>query len=83
MFLAINQACMVIAAPVWTGLSMLGNAWAIFGLTAPLIVLAPRLLWAWLCAAPFAIVFARGGKALAVQPPPCGGSGQRPDADRG
>ena len=70
MFLAINQACMGIAAPVWTGLSMLGNAWAIFGLTAPLIVLAPRLLWAWLCAAPFAIVFARGGKALLYSPRP-------------
>ena len=70
MFLAINQVCMVIAAPVWTGLSMLGNAWAILGLTAPLIVLAPRLLWAWLCAAPFAIVFARGGKALLVSPRP-------------
>ena len=70
MFLAINQACMGIAAPVWTGLSMLGNAWAILGLTAPLIVLAPRLLWAWLCAAPFAIVFARGGKALLYSPRP-------------
>lgn len=70
MFLAINQACMGVAAPVWTGLSMLGNAWAILGLTAPLIVLAPRLLWAWLCAAPFAIVFARGGKGLLESPRP-------------
>lgn len=70
MFLAINQACVGIAAPVWTGLSMLGNAWAVLGLTAPLIVLAPRLLWAWLCAAPFAIVFARGGKGLLESPRP-------------
>lgn len=70
MFIAINQACVGVAAPVWTGLSMLGNAWAILGLTAPLLVVAPRLLWAWLCAAPFAIVFARGGKALLESPRP-------------
>ena len=70
MFLAINQACLVVTAPVWTTLSMLGNAWAVLGLTAPLIVLAPRLLWAWLCAAPFAVVFARGGKALLFSPRP-------------
>ncbi len=70
LFIAINQACLGVAAPVWTALSMLGNAWAILGLTAPLIVLAPRLLWAWLCAAPFAIVFARGGKGLLESPRP-------------
>ena len=70
MFIAVNQWCARFAAPAWTGLSLLGNAWAILGLTAPLIVLAPRLLWAWLCAAPFAIVFARGGKALLESPRP-------------
>lgn len=69
-FIAINQVCLSVAAPVWTALSMLGNAWAILGLTAPLIVLAPRLMWAWLCAAPFAIVFARGGKGLLESPRP-------------
>lgn len=70
MFIAINQACSGVAAPVWTGLSLLGNAWALLGLTSPLIVLAPRLLWAWLCAAPFAVVFARVGKGLLESPRP-------------
>lgn len=70
MFLAINQAGMALPAMFWTGLSLLGNAWAVLGLTAPLLVLAPRLMWAWLCAAPFAIVFARTGKALLESPRP-------------
>jgi membrane-associated phospholipid phosphatase len=49
---------------------LLGNAWGVLGVTAPLLVLAPRYLWAWLCAAPFAIVFARGGKAWIESPRP-------------
>ena len=64
MFLAINAACAPIAAPLWTGLSLFGNAWGVLAVTAPLLVRAPRLVWAWLCAAPFAIVFARLGKGL-------------------
>ncbi len=70
MFVAINHWCAPVAAPVWTGLSLLGNAWGVLGVTAPLLVLAPRLMWAWLCAAPFAIAFARTGKALLFSPRP-------------
>jgi membrane-associated phospholipid phosphatase len=70
MFVWINQLCAPIAPSVWTGLSLLGNGWAILGITAPMLVLAPRLMWAWLCAAPFAIVFARIGKGFLVSPRP-------------
>ena len=69
-FVYLNTLCAPMAAPVWTGLSLLGNAWGILGVTAPLLVLAPRLMWAWMCAAPFAIVFARVGKGLIVSPRP-------------
>ena len=69
-FVVINTFFAPVAAPVWTGLSLLGNAWGILGVTAPLLVRAPRLLWAWLCAAPFAIVFARVGKGLIESPRP-------------
>ena len=55
---------------MWTGLSMMGNAWAVLGATAPMLVLAPRVIWAWLCAAPFAVVLSRGGKALIESPRP-------------
>lgn len=70
MFLAINSACAPVAATVWTGLSLLGNAWGLLGVTAPLLVLAPRLMWAWLCAAPFAVAFARIPKSLIESPRP-------------
>lgn len=70
LFLTINSACAMVAAPVWTGLSLLGNAWALLGLTSPLLVLSPRLMWAWLCAAPFAAVFARLGKGVLESPRP-------------
>ncbi len=69
-FIYLNTLCAPVAAPVWTGFSLLGNAWGVLGVTAPLLVLAPRLMWAWLCAAPFAIVFARLGKGLIVSPRP-------------
>jgi membrane-associated phospholipid phosphatase len=70
MFVFLNQLFLPVAAPVWTGLSLLGNAWGILGLTAPLLLRAPRLMWAWICAAPFAILFARLGKGLLVSPRP-------------
>ena len=62
MFVAINHWCLPVAAPVWTGLSLLGNGWGILGVTAPLMLTSPRLMWAWICAAPFATLFARAGK---------------------
>jgi membrane-associated phospholipid phosphatase len=70
MFLAINQWGAPVAAEFWTGLSLLGNGWGVLGVTAPLLVLAPRLMWGWLCAAPFAILFARTGKFLIESPRP-------------
>jgi len=70
LFVAINQACLVLPAPVWTGLSLLGNTWGVLAVTSPLLVLAPRLLWAWLCAVPFGVLFARLGKGLLDSPRP-------------
>ena len=69
-FVYLNTLCAPVAAPFWTGLSMLGNAWGVLAITSPLLVRAPRLMWAWLCAAPFAIVFARLGKGLIESPRP-------------
>jgi membrane-associated phospholipid phosphatase len=70
MFLALNQAFTAVPSLVWTGLSLLGNGWGVLGVTAPLLLFAPRLMWAWLCAAPFAALFARTGKAWLESPRP-------------
>lgn len=70
LFLAINQWCAPLAAEFWTGLSLLGNGWGLLAVTAPLLVLAPRLMVAWLCAAPFAVLFARTGKFFIESPRP-------------
>lgn len=70
LFLVINQWCAPVAAEFWTGLSLLGNGWGVLAVTAPLLVLAPRLMVAWLCAAPFAVLFARTGKFLIESPRP-------------
>lgn len=70
MLVALNNAFMPVAPQVWTGLSLLGNGWGVLGVTAPLLVLSPRLMWAWICAAPFAAVFARIGKEWIVSPRP-------------
>ncbi len=51
LFITLNQWCAPLAAEVWTGLSLLGNGWGVLAVTAPLLVLAPRLMVAWLCAA--------------------------------
>ena len=72
LFLAINQAGAGIPALVWVAISLGGNAWGVLALTSPLLVVAPRLLWAWLCAAPVAAVLVRIGKEWWFSPRPAG-----------
>ncbi|MDH4451116.1 MAG: phosphatase PAP2 family protein [Rhodoferax sp.] len=69
-FVAINQWCGPVAAEFWTALSLMGNGWAVLAVTAPLLVFAPGLMVAWLCAAPFAVLFARTGKFFIESPRP-------------
>jgi membrane-associated phospholipid phosphatase len=70
LFLYVNALFAPLPAGFWTTFSLLGTGWAVLGLTAPLLVFAPRLTWAWLCAAPFAMVMVRGGKYLIESPRP-------------
>lgn len=70
LFLTLNHACAALGTGLWAGLSLLGNGWGLLAVSAPLLVLAPRLMWAWLCAAPFASLLARGVKGWLQSPRP-------------
>lgn len=49
----------------WSLFSLLGTGWAILALSSPALWLCPRLVLAWLCAAPLAGVLTRVGKTWA------------------
>ena len=70
LFLTLNHACALLGSSLWAGLSLLGNGWGLLAMSSPLLVLAPRLMWAWLCAAPFASLLSRGIKAWLQSPRP-------------
>jgi membrane-associated phospholipid phosphatase len=70
LFLRLNPVGAGLGSSLWAGLSLLGNGWGLLAVTSPLLVLAPRLMWAWLCAAPFASLLARGVKAWLQSPRP-------------
>ena len=70
LFLSLNHACAALGTGLWAGLSLLGNGWGLLAVSSPLLVLAPRLMWAWLCAAPFASLLARGVKGWLQSPRP-------------
>ena len=72
LFLAINQACAVVPAVTWATISLGGNAWGVLALTSPLLVFAPRFVWAWLCAVPVGVIMARIGKEWLFSPRPAG-----------
>ncbi|MFN4004375.1 MAG: phosphatase PAP2 family protein [Hylemonella sp.] len=69
-FRAVNRAFAALPDTFWSLLSLLGTGWAIYALTAPALWRAPRLMLAWLCAAPLAGVLTRLGKAMADNPRP-------------
>jgi membrane-associated phospholipid phosphatase len=70
LFRGLNRALSALPDIVWSLLSLLGTGWAIYALTAPALWRAPRLILAWLCAAPLAAVLTRIGKAMADNPRP-------------
>lgn len=69
-FYFFNRQLAVLPDIVWSLFSLLGTGWAVFALTAPALLVAPRLVLAWLCAAPLAGLLTRLGKMWAGGPRP-------------
>lgn len=69
-FRTLNRWFAVLPDIVWSLLSLFGTGWAIYAASAPALWRAPRLILAWLCAAPLAGLLTRVGKAMADNPRP-------------
>lgn len=70
LFYAMNRQLAVVPDAVWALCSLFGTGWAVYAVTAPALWRAPRLILAWLCAAPLAGIFTRLGKMAANNPRP-------------
>lgn len=70
LFYALNRAFGVVSDEAWAALALLGTGWGLFALTAGALSRHPRLVLAWLCAAPVAGVLTRVGKSWANNPRP-------------
>lgn len=66
MFYFFNRQLAALPDLVWSLLSLFGTGWAIFAATAWALLRAPRIVLAWLCAAPLAGVLTRAGKSWAA-----------------
>jgi membrane-associated phospholipid phosphatase len=70
LFYFFNRQLAALPDVVWSLFSLLGTGWAVFALTAPALWRAPRVIVAWLCAAPLAGVLTRMGKMMVDNPRP-------------
>ena len=64
-FYFFNQHLQALPDLTWSLFSLLGTGWGILAVTSPALWLRPRLVLAWVCAAPLAGVFTRIGKTWA------------------
>jgi membrane-associated phospholipid phosphatase len=69
-FYFFNRQLQLLPDIVWSLFSLLGTGWAVYALTAPTLWRSPRIIVAWLCAAPLAGLLTRLGKMWAYSPRP-------------
>ncbi len=70
LMIALNRGFSHLPDELWALLSLLGTGWAVYALTVPALWRMPRLMLAWICAAPLASLATHAGKALADSPRP-------------
>jgi len=70
LFRRLNASAQALPELFWVSFNMLGNGWGIFALACPLLLLAPRLLTAALCAGAIAGVISRVLKHTLEMPRP-------------
>lgn len=70
LFRALNQFFRSGSDHFWATLALLGTGWGLFGATAWCLRRSPRIVLAWLCAAPVAGVLTRVGKSFFFSPRP-------------
>lgn len=70
LFRTLNRWFATLPDLVWSLLSLFGTGWAIYAASAPALWRAPRVILAWLCAAPLAGVLTRVGKDFFFTPRP-------------
>jgi membrane-associated phospholipid phosphatase len=71
-FLYINQLTQVLPPTLWSWLTFLGNGWAIFAITFPLLLLAPRLITAGIFAGTISAIVSPSLKNFFDLPRPAG-----------
>lgn len=71
-FRAINRVTSQFPDQLWTSLSLLGNGWACFALAFPLLIYAPRILFAGIFSGLFTSLLAKPIKLLINTPRPAG-----------
>lgn len=69
-FRTVNQITSNYPDQLWTGLSLFGNGWACFALAFPLLIVAPRILYAGIFSGLFTSLLAKPIKLLLNTPRP-------------
>jgi membrane-associated phospholipid phosphatase len=70
LFITLNRILNACPSSLWSFFTLIATGYCIVALSSILLVWAPYLFASWICSLPFAILLARGGKAIIESPRP-------------